>query len=104
MRPSTPDDPNAKITAALATLTPEDRQLAEAQRFCPILPANRLGVMGTPVKVVLAGRTVFLCCDGCKKKAQDNPQETLAKVKKLKDSRSPGASPPAPSAEAWGRA
>jgi RND family efflux transporter MFP subunit len=83
VRPSTPDDPNAKITAALATLSPEDRQLAEAQRFCPILP-NRLGVMGTPVKVAVNGQTVFLCCSGCKEKALANPEATLAKVKSLK--------------------
>jgi hypothetical protein len=84
VRPSTPDDPDAKITAALATLAPDDRQLAEAQRFCPILPANRLGVMGTPVKVAVNGQTVFLCCSGCKEKALANPEATLAKVKSLK--------------------
>lgn len=84
VRPSTPEDPDAKIVSALANLSPEDRQLAEAQRFCPILPANRLGVMGTPVKVAVNGQTVFLCCSGCKEKALANPEATLAKVKSLK--------------------
>lgn len=84
VRSSTPDDPDAKITAALANLSAEDRQLAEAQRFCPVLPANRLGVMGTPVKVTVEGVAVFLCCGGCKEKALANPEATLAKVKSLK--------------------
>ncbi|HZZ26650.1 MAG TPA: efflux RND transporter periplasmic adaptor subunit [Pirellulales bacterium] len=84
VRPSTPDDPNAKIKAALAKLSDEDRKLVEAQRFCPILTSNQLGSMGPPVKVMVDGQPVFLCCSGCKQKALDNPTETLAKVAELK--------------------
>jgi YHS domain-containing protein len=84
VRPSTPEDPEAKIVSALANLSPEDRTLAEAQRFCPILSSNRLGVMGTPVKVEVKGQTVFLCCNGCKEKALANPDATLVKVESLK--------------------
>jgi Cu(I)/Ag(I) efflux system membrane fusion protein len=84
VRASTPEDPDAKISAAIATLSPEDRKLAETQRFCPILTANRLGVMGTPVKVMVSGQPVFLCCSGCKEKALANPASTLAKVESLK--------------------
>ncbi|HEY2827044.1 MAG TPA: efflux RND transporter periplasmic adaptor subunit [Pirellulales bacterium] len=84
VRPSTPDDPNAKIKAALAKLSDEDRKLVEAQRFCPILTNNQLGSMGPPVKVIVDGHPVFLCCSGCKQKALDNPKETLAKVAELK--------------------
>jgi membrane fusion protein, copper/silver efflux system len=84
VRASTPEDPDNKINSALAKLSPEDRKLAEAQRFCPILPANRLGVMGTPVKVSVKGQLVFLCCSGCKEKALANPEATLAKVEALK--------------------
>lgn len=85
VRPSTPDDPDAKINAALAKLSPEDRKLAEAQRFCPVLTSNRLGGMGTPVKLRMQGQTVFLCCSGCTKKALANPDATLATVKKFKE-------------------
>ena len=84
VRGSTPEDPDNKITSALAKLLPEDRKLAEAQRFCPILSANRLGVMGTPVKMTVKGQTVFLCCSGCTEKALANPDSTLAKVESLK--------------------
>jgi Cu(I)/Ag(I) efflux system membrane fusion protein len=91
VRPSTPEDPDAKVISALANLSPEDRQLAEAQRFCPILPANRLGVMGTPVKVDVNGQPVFLCCSGCKEKALANPEATIAKVKALRADAAKGA-------------
>jgi hypothetical protein len=40
--------------------------------------------MGVPVKVMLKGQPVFLCCKGCKEDALANPDEMLAKVEKLK--------------------
>jgi uncharacterized protein (TIGR03000 family) len=72
------------IRDALAELSPEHRKLAEQQQFCPIQPANQLGAMGTPIKVMLKGQPVFLCCKDCVEKAQGNPDQTLAKVKELK--------------------
>jgi hypothetical protein len=50
--------------AAFATLAPEDRLIAERQKNCPVT-RKRLGSMGTPVRIVVSGRVVFLCCDGC---------------------------------------
>jgi len=85
VRPSTPEDPDAKIKAALAKLAPEDRNLAEAQRFCTVLPTNRLGSMGAPVKLMVSGEAVFICCNGCKENALKNPADALAKAKKLRD-------------------
>lgn len=89
VRPSTPEDPDAKIRAALASLSADDRKLVERQRFCPVLTSNRLGVMGTPVKVTFEGRPIFLCCSGCKDKALADPKATLAIVERIK------AGPPA---------
>jgi membrane fusion protein, copper/silver efflux system len=83
VRPSTPEDPDATIEAALASLSPEDRRLAETQRFCPVLPDNRLGSMGPPIKVMIEGRPVFLCCSSCKEKALANPQATLESLDNL---------------------
>jgi hypothetical protein len=93
VRPSTPEDESANLSAALAQLTPEDRKVAEAQKFCPILEQNRLGSMGPPVKLSIDGQVVFLCCKGCKKGALANPKKTLAKVAELLRGNH-GASPP----------
>ncbi len=71
--------------AAPAALSPADQKLADAQKVCPIT-GEALGTMGAPVKVTVKDRTVFLCCDGCKKKALDNPDKTLAAVDKAKAS------------------
>jgi hypothetical protein len=76
----------AEIKENLAKLSPEDRKLAEAQRFCPIEEERRLGSseMGKPMKLEIKGKTVFICCGGCKKEALANPDKTLAKVEELK--------------------
>ena len=50
----------------------------------PILQSNKLGSMGPPVKLTIEGQSVFLCCDGCKDAATENPAATLAKVAALK--------------------
>jgi hypothetical protein len=71
------------IQAALAKLNPEDRKLAEAQKFCAVQTKNRLGVMGTPVKVMIKDQPVLLCCKGCVAKAQANPDKTLATLADL---------------------
>lgn len=68
---------------------PDDRQLAAAQGFCPVMPDTKLGEMGEPIKLVVRGadgteEPVFVCCKGCKRKALAAPDKTLAKVAELK--------------------
>lgn len=79
-----PPDKDAKIKAALDKLDPADRKLAEEQKYCALETENRLGSMGTPIKVMIQGQPVFLCCKGCEKTAQKEPEKTLATVEKLK--------------------
>ena len=74
----------SKIQANLAKLSPEDRKLAEAQKWCAVENDNRLGSMEAPVKVMIKDQPVFLCCKGCKKEALAEPDKTLATVKELK--------------------
>ena len=73
-----------RIAEALAKLSPEDRQLAESQKFCAQANKSRLGSMGPPVKIEIDGQPVFLCCKGCEDEAKKNGPETLAKVETLK--------------------
>jgi membrane dipeptidase len=71
-------------TAELAKLPMEERMAAEAQKYCAINTKGFLGSMGAPIKLMLDGKPVYLCCDGCTEKAQANPATTLAKVEELK--------------------
>ncbi len=53
--------PKSRHEDALATLSPADRELAEKQKVCPV-SGEPLGSMGTPYKVTVKDREVFLCC------------------------------------------
>ena len=71
------------VAAERAKLSPEDRALVEAQEWC-VESNERLGEMGPPIKLMVKGQPVFVCCDGCKKDALKDPDKTLAKVEELK--------------------
>jgi uncharacterized protein (TIGR03000 family) len=71
------------VTRALGELDADDRKLATAQKYCPVQPDNLLGSMGKPVKVMLKGKPVFLCCEGCLEQARSAPDKTLGKAKEL---------------------
>jgi uncharacterized protein (TIGR03000 family) len=72
------------VETALAEFAPDDRKAAQQQRFCAVQSANELGSMGKPVKVVIKGESVFLCCEDCHQKAIAEPDKTIAKAKELK--------------------
>lgn len=84
VRPTTPENEDAKFQAAMKKLTPEDRAIAEKQKYCPILENSRLGSMGVPVKVMVDGKPVFVCCPACEKPALARPAETLKKLEQIK--------------------
>jgi len=76
--------PDAEVTEALASLSDEDRALAQSQKFCAVMTDSLLGSMGTPIKIDVKGQPVFLCCKGCKTRAMNDPEATLAAVEELK--------------------
>jgi hypothetical protein len=80
-----PSAEETKVQANLAKLSEEDRKLAEEQHFCAIEDENLLGSMGAPIKILIKDQPVFLCCKGCKKQAEADPDKTLAKVKALRE-------------------
>jgi Cu(I)/Ag(I) efflux system membrane fusion protein len=92
IRPTTPDDEAEKVAAAMAKLSPENRKLAQAQRFCPIRH-EPLGAMGVPVRITLDDKPVFVCCKACIAEAQADPAKTLLQVEEYKRK---GSGPPPP--------
>jgi hypothetical protein len=76
--------PADEVTAERAKLSPEDRALVDAQEWCVISKDERLGSMGPPLKLTVKGQPVFVCCKGCKKGAEANPDKTLAALAELK--------------------
>jgi len=68
-----------KELANIQKLAPADRELAMAQKVCPIT-GLALGSMGVPVKIDVHGRTVFLCCKGCEETVKNDPDAVLKKL------------------------
>ena len=81
------DSPGAAVgkteAGAASALSADDRKLIEKQKVCPV-SGEPLGTMGDPVKVVVKGRTVFLCCDGCKEALMADPDKYLKKLDEKK--------------------
>ena len=75
----------AKIRTTLEKLSPDDLALAVAQKFCVVLTKSRLGSMGVPVKLMLDGKPVFLCCEACRSKAERDPKGSATKAEELRD-------------------
>jgi membrane fusion protein, copper/silver efflux system len=67
-------------STAFAELAPDDRVLAERQKLCPVTN-KALGSMGTPERVVVLGKVVFLCCAGCEGAITKEPAKYVAKLK-----------------------
>ena len=79
-----PDKYFSKIpTPAPAKATKADMAAIARQKFCPVMD-EPLNAMGGPWKVYANGRPIFLCCKGCIKKVQQNPDFYLVKTAKLK--------------------
>ena len=59
--------------------TSEDEKLIARQKICPVTD-EELGSMGAPVKLIVDGRPVFICCKGCEKELRSNAKKYLAKI------------------------
>jgi multidrug efflux pump subunit AcrA (membrane-fusion protein) len=71
--------PAPKAPPVPGTMSPEDRVLAERQKICPVTDAP-LDSMGGPVRVVVNGKPVFICCEGCREKLLKTPAKYLSKL------------------------
>jgi hypothetical protein len=79
--------PEPDVDRELAKLPEDDRKLAAIQKTCPVT-GEALGSMGVPIKVAIDGRSFFICCAGCRKEAQKNFDDYIAKLDKPGDTES----------------
>jgi hypothetical protein len=79
LAPSTPEAAPRRIVPATLSITrstPADQPAINAQRVCKV-SGESLGSMGAPIKVTRGDRAIFLCCQGCVKRVQANPDQYL---------------------------
>jgi hypothetical protein len=98
------------IRNALAKLSPEDRKLAEAQKVCPV-SGKWLGLMDAPVKHRVREQDLFICCSGCQRELESDPDRYVTELDKIKSDpdkhlaeHAPKDKPPADAAAATGNA
>jgi hypothetical protein len=76
------------IAGNLAQLSPQDRALALAQKFCAVSNDSRLGSMGPPEKYIIKDKDgdhpVFVCCGGCIRTIKKDEAKTLRVVEEMK--------------------
>ncbi|WP_442506363.1 hypothetical protein SH528x_005203 [Novipirellula sp. SH528] len=63
----------------VSTSTAADAAAIAAQKVCPVMD-EPLGGMGTPIKVMVGDKPIYLCCKGCIKKIEAEPAKYLAMV------------------------
>jgi len=63
----------------VTTATQADAAGIAAQKICPVMD-EPLGGMGTPIKVMVGDKPIYLCCKGCIKKIQAEPAKYLTMV------------------------
>jgi YHS domain-containing protein len=61
---------------AVVPLIAADRAGIDRQQICPVT-GGRLGSMGEPIKLTVNGHVLYVCCEGCIRKVQQNPAAYL---------------------------
>jgi hypothetical protein len=59
----------------------DDRELIARQKVCPVMGIDLYAMKG-PVRLVVDGRVVFICCKGCEDKLRRKPAFYLQKLPK----------------------
>jgi YHS domain-containing protein len=68
-----------KLVVQQVPATLEDTKAIVKQAVCPVMD-EPLGSMGHPIKMLVDGKPIFLCCKGCIKRVQADPAKYLAMV------------------------
>ena len=83
-----------QTSVSVTKATAADRPEVIRQEKCPVMD-TALGEHGTPIKVQVDGRTLFVCCRGCVDTVVENPDFHFQKLASGGPARFPQASPAA---------
>ena len=73
----------ARVDVSFRVTRTADEVAIARQRLCPV-SGKKLGSMGRPVKSIIGGKPVFVCCKGCTNALKGNPKKYLARLASLK--------------------
>lgn len=67
------------MEANLKELSDAERAAVKQQKTCPV-SGETLGAMGKPVRVMVDGKEVWICCSACKEPLLKDPEKHLKKL------------------------
>ncbi len=73
----------AKPQITLAATHQSDLDLISQQEVCPVM-GSELNSMGAPIKTLVDGKPLYLCCSACVPKLKDAPETYLAKARRAR--------------------
>lgn len=79
MLPS-PSATTPTVTPALPNAVPKSTTKYGGQKTCPVM-GDELGSMGEAIPVTVKGETIFVCCRGCVRRVQADPEKYVAIVR-----------------------
>jgi YHS domain-containing protein len=79
--------PGAAAQMSVAYATAEDAAAVRAQGRCVVMTDQQLGGHGKPIKVTVGEQSLFVCCKGCLRKVEQNPELYLAKAREMRSGR-----------------
>ncbi len=71
---------DAEMIAAIHQLPADIQTVALEQVICPVTDA-KLGSMGVPIKVMIHGKPIFMCCEGCRESLLEDPETNIQKIR-----------------------
>lgn len=72
----------AQPTVTVSQLTASDQAGVSRQKICPVMDTP-LGDHGNPIKLIVGDQPLYVCCKGCIRKVQQDPQAFLAKSRQM---------------------
>ncbi|MAT15375.1 MAG: hypothetical protein CMJ46_08910 [Planctomyces sp.] len=75
-------DHHAQRSTKPVKATKADATALNRQRLCPVME-EPLDAMGGPWKIIVQGKPVYVCCEGCIESVQDEPEAYLARTREL---------------------
>ncbi len=69
----------AKFQVGFQITRTADEVAIARQQLCPV-SGKKLGSMGRPIKSIVNGKPVYVCCQGCTNALKANPKKYLAKL------------------------
>ncbi len=76
-----------RVNITVSQATQADQGAIQAQGHCVVMTDQQLGGHGAPIKITIGNEALFVCCQGCVGKVQQNPSMYLSRAQQMRIAR-----------------